>query len=201
MAIHAAADGGDGGGADAQPTIQKGEATAFFMANVLQLELHEPGALQGSSSSADAGPAAVKRVLVHYRLPYAAGYPCNDVRRPWNLACLCRQPYMPGHEIRLECKKRRDEATGSTSLARGTVAYVDWLDTDRIIETKVNLTPQSMCLAKESKVRLVSALHTKLPNLHKQLGVEPASTATASKSTATDDKRMSSKAQGKQKQK
>lgn len=145
---------------------EPGENTPFFVGDVLDVELDDtPSASSGSSSSNEPSapePGApeprvphVRRVLVHYRMPYAKGAFCDNPKKSWKLACLCRQEYNLHHERYTECKSRRDANPQSTSGQRGTVKYVDWLDADRVMETKVVLN-KGLTITAVSKRRILN---------------------------------------------
>ena len=130
----------ESGASDA--TLQAGEATPFLIGDVVAVE-HTASSTGnvagGAGSSTTSHSAVVERVLVHYRMPYVSDRFCNDVCKPWKLACLCRQEYTKAHERWRYCRAAKDAAVDSTSHERDSVAYLDWFKTDRIFETQVQL--------------------------------------------------------------
>lgn len=141
--------------------ILEGEGTPFLVADVVAVECSSTStsasASQGAASSSQSGAPASKqqvvRILVHYRMPYAGTKCSNDPSKPWHLACLCRLPYSKAHETRRECKSRMSLAPVSAQQA--TTKFLDWLETDRVLETKLNLTDVGRTLTAETKRRLV----------------------------------------------
>ena len=99
----------------------------------------------------------VKRILVHYLMPYANRKFCDDVRRPWKLACLCRQEWNHSHERYIECKRRYMDPTAATSVSAvlQTTRYVDWIQPDMVLETQLGVTPTTSKLSADTKQRLI----------------------------------------------
>ena len=158
-----------------------GEGTPFFVADVVRLQLEggQQWPLQASatataeaaSSAASAASAAssstalaapppsppalttrVERLLVHYRMPKGGSGFCNDVTKPWEIACLCRQPYTRRHENLLECKARRDNS--AVSKEEMTVKFLDWIEPKQVMVTKLKLTGKQQKLSAHAKSML-----------------------------------------------
>ena len=135
VALHAQAPDAD---------TKEGEATPFWVADVLQLEM-------APTSSASTDASALKRVLVHYRLPMGRSGPENDVSKPWKLACVCRAVHNGHHEKWNACRAKRR----GLSLQMATSKIVDWVAVDEVIETKLKLN-QDERLHAGTKKRLLT---------------------------------------------
>ena len=188
-----------------------GEATPFHVADVVQVELVDaPPATAGTSSALTLGATSatsdpvknpgqrrnaakaaakapadepgqpVARLLVHYRLPYRGDTVCDDPTKNWQPACLCRQKWGKGHERYVVCKGLRDEAP--TSAAFDTTKFIDWVATNAVIETKLQLTAPGKLTA-GTKKRLVLDLPGNT-GLEAQLGVKM-QTKTSAKAART----------------
>ena len=129
-----------------------GHDTPFFMGDVMEVEFKPEKAT--SSSDDEPRPHHVARVLVHYRMPYSRSAFCNDMTSPWQLACLCGQIYNKVHERGIECRKRKEAVPDSTSAVRDTTAYIDWIESEMILETQLGLT-KGWKLSLPTKKRLV----------------------------------------------
>ena len=132
--------------------LPPGEGTEFLLGDVRAVELR-PQAANGEASGA-ARTAPVSRVLVHYRMPAGGRGFCDNVNSAWKLACLCRQEYSNVHERRKACRELKDNAVGSVSQERNTVAYLDWQPANRIFETQLNPLNASGSIPHPGKKRI-----------------------------------------------
>jgi len=97
-----------------------------------------------------------KRIIealdVHWCYPFFKGHPCDDVRRPWRLACCALHAWDRNCEVRRACKETRRPELGDTSR--------EWsrVDAQAVQEMNISMTPSTNALTAASKEKL--AMHS-----------------------------------------
>ena len=129
-----------------------GRNTPFAVADILEVELQPPPPSSSATSQLPAPTQPVARMLVHWRMPVLREKFVDDPQRPWKLACMCNLEWGSSHERRKACRERR----AGESLAQETSKWVDWVDAERILETKLGLTANCNLL-KETRTRIAGA--------------------------------------------
>ena len=146
----------------------EGFRTAFYLGKVLRVHYRSAtaegstsAAAEGSTSAAAAATdststAPTKRVIealdVHWCYPFFNGKPCDDVKRPWKLACCAMHAWDKLCETRNACKEMRRPELGDTSR--------EWsrVDAQTVQEMNISMTPATNALTAASKEKL--AMHS-----------------------------------------
>ena len=117
-----------------------GYGTPFYVGDVTAIELvsDESG---GTSHTA----REIKCVSVHYRMPLCRGKFCNDVKRPWALACWGMHEWDAMCERRISCKQ------AAISNGSATAAVMHDADPAEILESGLKLTDRTRVIALKSK--------------------------------------------------
>ena len=130
---------------DEHEADRAGFRTPFYLGKVLRVHFAEGG---GSSSD-------TKRVIealdLHWYYPFFNAKPCDDVTRPWKLACQgLLHEWRPRCETYSGCCAARRPELGNTSR--------EWarVEADTIIEVGVAMTPVNWALAKAAKEKLAA---------------------------------------------
>ena len=136
------------------PYEPAGYGTPFYIADVLEVELGAAG-----TSTADPPVAAL---TVHYRIPSKSSRFCNDVRRPFLLACHAGHPWDAGCETRRTCKRMRPEGADMSK-------YTPRVEAATIFEAGIELTRAKQALSMSTRKRLAKTD----PSWCEALGVDP----------------------------
>ena len=124
---------------------RKGFRTPFYLGKVLRVHFAESAAPSSSSSS----EREIVALDVHWYYPFFKGAPCDDVKRPWKLACCGVLHEWSAHcEKRVACRAFRRPELGDTSR--------EWarVDASTVSEVGVAMTPKSFALAAPTKEKL-----------------------------------------------
>jgi hypothetical protein len=111
---------------------QPGENTAFYIADVIGVEL-EPETTAASSVCDPPAPRRVKKVLVHYRVPRVRSKASDDVSKPWALCCH------GGHVWQTACDRRTDCVNAGRAAGQDTAKITQSFEPTQIFETGVVL--------------------------------------------------------------
>ena len=123
--------------ADTEAATQPGYRTPFWVGDVIEAFGDRDGALE--------------TVTIHFRMPQAAaGLFCDDVTKPWNLACHALHTYDGTCERKLACKAAAQKAGSNTSK------FMYTCEAAEILETKLEFNA-SRTLKAQSKKRLAES--------------------------------------------
>ena len=122
---------------DPEAATQPGYRTPFWVGDVVEAFGDRDGTLE--------------KVTIHFRMPQAAsGLFCDDLKKPWNLACHALHTYDGACERKLACKAAAQKAGSSTSKFTYTCEAAE------ILETKLEFNA-SRSLKAQSKKRLAES--------------------------------------------
>ena len=124
---------------DPEALTQPGYRTPFWIGDVIN-----------TTGESDSGK--LEKLTLHFRMPQAAGgLFCDDVTKPWNLACQAQHTYSLACERGVKCKAAARKAGSHTSK----MTYV--CEAAEILETKLELNDKGKTLKAESKTRLAQS--------------------------------------------
>mgnify|MGYP007018243642 CR=1 FL=1 len=152
------------------PSDPPGYGTPFYIGDVVKIHL-KPVASTSTSGDSSAAPATreVAKLDLHYRIPMCKSKFCDDVKRPFKLACVGKHEWNHGCEKRKACVQKREQgATTSRHFAQ--------VEAGAVFEANVQLL-ESGALSAPSKKRLAE----RDPKWAPLLGVDVAATKAAKK--------------------
>jgi hypothetical protein len=110
---------------DPQLATAPGYRTPFWLGDVVE-------------AVGDAAGGELDKVIIHFRMPQAAGgLFCDDATKPWNLACYAQHTYSKSCERGRACMAAAREAGATTAKFTYTCEPAE------ILETKVELNPSN----------------------------------------------------------
>ena len=135
-----------------------GSRTPFWLGDVARIDL-EGSAV--SSSEATSAPArrAVTGLVVHYRVPLRRKSFCDDVSKPWKLACWGLHDWDTACEGRGVCKRAMLAATTDAAQAEllpagagtSTTRMLFYVEAGAVFQTKIKFTGGTGALSAASK--------------------------------------------------
>ena len=118
-----------------------GYGTPFYMGDVVDISLDAAG----SSTEAPSTPRAIVSLRVHYRMPLLRDRFCDEVTRPWKLACIGHHEWSGA--CTKSCKRLILDGAASSRM-------VVTVEANTVFETKLGLKPVDKGLDMATKRRI-----------------------------------------------
>ena len=123
------------------PLEPPGYGTPFYAGQVVRVMTDN----DGGADSTSAAPGLPRMIDVHYTMPTHRGRFCDDISKPYSLACVAMHPWTQSCER--TCAQHRPE--GAT-----TSRFMATIDVHTIFETKLQFTNGGHCFDAHTKKRL-----------------------------------------------